>query len=123
MALRAVVQKAKPVAKETQRVNCIPLYRAMLRELPRVLVIYDIDMPIRKATAAVEKHFRQNADVKDPRVLSILLGKGYMELEETLFQWKQKSHLMDRLEPVEMASAEDVTAAERACLGKDYKFE
>lgn len=32
------------------------------------------------------------------RVINILLGKGYIELEETLLQWKQKSHLMARLE-------------------------
>ena len=32
------------------------------------------------------------------RVINILLGKGYMELEETLLQWKQKNHLLDRLE-------------------------
>ena len=32
------------------------------------------------------------------RVINLLLGKGYIELEETLLQWKQKSHLMARLE-------------------------
>jgi hypothetical protein len=39
----------------------------MVRELPRVLTIYDIDMPIKEATAAVEKHFRKNAFLKDDR--------------------------------------------------------
>ena len=32
------------------------------------------------------------------RVVNILIGKGYIELEETLLQWKQKSHLMERLQ-------------------------
>lgn len=34
------------------------------------------------------------------RVINILLGKGYIELEETLLQWKQKAHLMARLEVI-----------------------
>jgi hypothetical protein len=32
------------------------------------------------------------------RVIALLVSKGYMELEETLLQWKQKSHLLDRLQ-------------------------
>ena len=32
------------------------------------------------------------------RVAAILVAKGYMELEETLMQWKQKSHLLRLLD-------------------------
>jgi hypothetical protein len=32
------------------------------------------------------------------RLISFLVAKGYMELQETLMQWKQKSHLLRVLE-------------------------
>ena len=44
----------------------------MIRELPRVLTIYDIDMPIKDATAAVERHFRKNAYLRDQRYCHII---------------------------------------------------
>jgi hypothetical protein len=31
-------------------------------------------------------------------IVELLVAKGYMELEETLMQWKQYSHLMEVLE-------------------------
>ena len=38
-----------------------------IRELPRVLAIYDIDLPLKDAKRGVAFHFRQNAHLKDPR--------------------------------------------------------
>eukprot|EP00586_Coscinodiscus_wailesii_P019299 CAMPEP_0172496066 /NCGR_PEP_ID=MMETSP1066-20121228/81093_1 /TAXON_ID=671091 /ORGANISM="Coscinodiscus wailesii, Strain CCMP2513" /LENGTH=96 /DNA_ID=CAMNT_0013268155 /DNA_START=162 /DNA_END=452 /DNA_ORIENTATION=+ len=66
----------------------------MARELPRVLVIYDIDIPEPDARQTIKNYFYANGQIKDQRVNDMLVEKGYMELEETLLQHKQRSHLM-----------------------------
>jgi len=76
---------SNPVAK---------LYRAVMKEVPRVLTIYDIDIPLPKARNSVRTWFQENSSVKDPRVIDMLIEKGYMNLEETLLQYKQRSHLI-----------------------------
>ena len=42
---------------------------------------------------------RMRRDVKDPRVINMLVSKGQQELEESLMQWKQKTHLIQSLTP------------------------
>ncbi len=89
-----------------------------MKELPRILILYDVNMPLEDARKAVKFHFRRYADIQDDwydfrayffnmtRAKSLLLAKGYMELEETLMQWKQKSHLLRLLEPTELSNAD-----------------
>lgn len=47
-----------------------------------------------QARAKVQNLFRKNSHVGDPVIVDMLVKKGYMELEETLMQWKQKTHLL-----------------------------
>ena len=72
-----------------------------------MMTIYDIDLPggVAQARKAINYHFTKNGFVRDERVIGLLLAKGYMELEETLMQWKQKTHLLRILEPMELAVA------------------
>eukprot|EP00981_Chlorochromonas_danica_P000319 scaffold85_cov175-Ochromonas_danica.AAC.4 len=91
----------------------------MLKELPRVLVLYDVDMPIKQARDRVGYHFRKHSHLQDGRVIGLLLAKGYMELEETLMQWKQKTHLLRLLEPPELERPDysKLTIREKLVLG------
>ena len=67
------------------------------RELPRVLTIYDIDTPEDEARASIRAQFEKYSNIKDERVVDMLVEKGYMDLEETLLQHKQRSHLLRNL--------------------------
>ena len=61
-------------------------------------MIYDIDMPAETARAAIRQHFYEQKEIKDPRVVEMLVEQGYFSLETTMLQHKQKNHLMQFLE-------------------------
>jgi NADH dehydrogenase (ubiquinone) 1 alpha subcomplex subunit 6 len=46
----------------------------------------------------VRNLFDANAHLKDQRVIDMLVERGYMDLEDTLLQHKQKTHLMTLLQ-------------------------
>lgn len=68
-----------------------------LREIPRVLTIYDIDLPELQARKEIRSKFNEYAKIRDPRVVDMLIEKGYMDLEEALLQHTQRSHLLRSL--------------------------
>uniref|UniRef100_A0A7S2XV13 NADH dehydrogenase [ubiquinone] 1 alpha subcomplex subunit 6 n=1 Tax=Fibrocapsa japonica TaxID=94617 RepID=A0A7S2XV13_9STRA len=101
MALRPVISTVSKMP--TAQNPVLQLYRKILKELPRVMIIYDVDMPKEEANAAIAYHFRKSAHVKDERVIDLLVAKGYMHVEEATMQYKQKTHLMSILDPWELS--------------------
>jgi hypothetical protein len=83
MALRSIVKKTVTPVPSTSR-SVVDLYRSlslffyfilfcfrqMIRELPRVMSIYDVDLPNKEAVAGVQYHFRKNSYLKDQRFVS-----------------------------------------------------
>lgn len=94
MALRVAGEKVAAKASSP----AVTLYRYITKQVPRVLTLYDVSMEPVEARMAIQALFRQNADVKDPRIVDMLITKANMELEETLMLWKQKVHLMTLIE-------------------------
>jgi NADH dehydrogenase (ubiquinone) 1 alpha subcomplex subunit 6 len=89
----------------------------MIREMPRALTMYDIQMDKEDSRDAIRGHFLMHKDVKDHRVRDMLVEKGYMELEETLMYYKQPSHLRELLQLGK--NDEFYTGANRKKLGPD----
>lgn len=50
-----------------------------------------------EARDSVRSKFEQYSKIKDPRVIDMLVEKGYMDLEESLLQYTQRSHLLRSL--------------------------
>lgn len=97
MALRALIKaEAKKAVPPNPALN---LYRRILREVPRVLTIYDVDMSTEEARIPIREAFKSNAWVKDPRTIELLCFMGQNELDEATLQYKTKSQLMTFLEP------------------------
>merc|ERR1711982_242353 len=69
------------------------LYRSIIKEVPRVLIIFNIDQEVNEVNSKIKNQFYKNGNIKDSRVKSMLVEKGYMELQETLLQYKQKTHV------------------------------
>jgi hypothetical protein len=57
-------------------------------------MIYDLDIPILEAKASVRQHFYDQGHLKDARVTEMLVEQGYISLETSMLQHKQKTHLM-----------------------------
>lgn len=62
------------------------------------MMIYDLEIPLGKAKQSIRSKFYENKDIKDGRVTEMLVEKGYMSLETTMLQHKQKAHIMHFLE-------------------------
>lgn len=101
MATRQAVQQAvkqvRPVLStnsgEAKR-RVLSLYRAWYRQIPYVVMEYDIPKSEAQCRAKLKELFLKNKDVTDIRVIDMLVIKGQMELKETVNIWKQKGHLM-----------------------------
>jgi len=56
-----------------------------------------MDIPLIDAKKSIRSKFQEYAKIQDPRVTDMLVEKGYMDLEETLLQHTQRSHLLRSL--------------------------
>ncbi|KAL5287087.1 NDUFA6 family protein [Megaselia abdita] len=96
-AARKVVHQVRPllsVDKDEARKRVINLYKTWYRQIPYVVMDYDIPMSVEQCRDKLREEFLKNKDVSDIRVIDMLVVKGQMELKETVEIWKQKGHIM-----------------------------
>jgi len=95
---KVVGRQVKPLLsldRTEARRRVLNLYRAWYRQLPYVMLDYDIPKQLPDLKAKLREEFLKNKHVEDIRVIDMLVIKGQMELKETAEQWKQKGHIMN----------------------------
>lgn len=80
----------------------VQFFRDTCRELPRIMTIFDVDIPMPVLRTRIGNMIRENGWVKDPRTIKMLVSKGYLELEEACLQYKTKHQLLNLIDPTSM---------------------
>jgi NADH dehydrogenase (ubiquinone) 1 alpha subcomplex subunit 6 len=76
-----------------------PLFKTQVcRCLPTILKMYNIQelTTVPKLRSHIATMFRQNAQVKSPEAINLLIFKGGEELEMIIKRHKQRHHIIDR---------------------------
>ncbi|XP_067627901.1 NADH dehydrogenase [ubiquinone] 1 alpha subcomplex subunit 6 [Eurosta solidaginis] len=96
-AVRKAVQQARPILsvdRDEARKRALNLYKAWYRQIPYIVMDYDIPKSVSQCRAKLREEFEKHRDVTDVRVIDMLVIKGQMELKESVEIWKQKGHIM-----------------------------
>lgn len=120
-AVKTALKQVKPILstdREEARKRVLNLYKAWYRQVPYIgeflnqsiksnlcyvivclqilISVKDFDIPKseKQCREKLKEEFLRNKDVKDIRVIDMLVIKGQMELKESVNIWKQKGHIM-----------------------------
>ncbi|KAI8799794.1 NADH dehydrogenase, alpha subcomplex, subunit 6 [Cladochytrium replicatum] len=80
------------------RRRALELYKLWYKAAPDVVELYYLDIPTRRVRQRIRQEFEKNRDINDVNVIDVLLFKGRIELEETINQWKQITHVLQFFE-------------------------
>ncbi|XP_049778734.1 NADH dehydrogenase [ubiquinone] 1 alpha subcomplex subunit 6 [Schistocerca cancellata] len=96
-AVKSAARQVRPILsvdRTEARKRVLNLYKAWYRQIPYVVMDYDIPKSVAQCRAKLREEFEKNRHVTDIRVIDMLVIKGQMELKETVQIWKQKGHVM-----------------------------
>lgn len=96
-AAKSCIKEVRPLmsidATEARK-RVITLYKSWYRQLPYIVMLYDIPKNLAQCREKLREEFMKNSRVKDIRVIDMLVIKGQMDLRETEQMWRQKGHIM-----------------------------
>ncbi|KAH8405508.1 hypothetical protein KR215_001491 [Drosophila sulfurigaster] len=95
--VKRAVQQVRPILsvdREEARKRALNLYKAWYRQIPYIVMDYDIPVSVEQCREKLREQFIKNRNVTDIRVIDMLVIKGQMELKESVEIWKQKGHIM-----------------------------
>ncbi|XP_043282660.1 NADH dehydrogenase [ubiquinone] 1 alpha subcomplex subunit 6 [Venturia canescens] len=95
--VRSAVRQVKPLlsldSSEARR-RALNLYRSWYRQIPYIAMDFDLPLNENDLRKKLRDEFMKHRNVKDIRVIDMLVIKGQMELKETANIWKNKNHVM-----------------------------
>ena len=71
-AIKPILRKNPDTLSAASR-EAVQLFRLMAKEVPRISNLYDVPMPNNVIRRRLANAFRKNADVKDPRVVHLMV--------------------------------------------------
>merc|ERR1711976_142136 len=95
----SVTRQVRPllsVDKNEARHRVLSLYRAWWRQIPYTVKDFDIPVSVEMARKTLRQRFEENANVKDIRVIDMLVVKGQQDLKEVVEHWAQPNHIMSK---------------------------
>ncbi|KAK3924381.1 NADH dehydrogenase [ubiquinone] 1 alpha subcomplex subunit 6 [Frankliniella fusca] len=96
-AASVVTRQVRPIlslSHDDSRRRVLALYKAWYRQIPHIVTEFDIPKNTKQCQQKLREEFLKHKDVKDIRVIDMLVIKGQMELKETVTKWKQVGHVM-----------------------------
>ncbi len=99
MALAHSVASTNATLQKAMSKRVVAMYRKFCRDVPRICIMYNLEQTVGEVRHMVLLHFRKSSHVHDPRIIDLLLTKANMEHQEVIELWKQRSHLMELLQP------------------------
>ncbi|KAK7405525.1 hypothetical protein VNO78_06908 [Psophocarpus tetragonolobus] len=95
-ALRNVKVPPNSASLEEARLRVFDFFRTACRSLPTVMEIYNLDdvVPVSQLRSSVASQIRKNTHVTNPKVIDMLLFKGFEELHNVVNHSKQRHHII-----------------------------
>nr|CAI5835884.1 unnamed protein product [Callosobruchus analis] len=104
--VQRAIREVKPILslnREEARRRVLNLYKAWYRQIPYIVRQFDIPRTVEQCKAKLREEFTKYDEIKDVRLIDMMVIKGQMELKEVVNNWKQKGHIMayfkDTVEP------------------------
>ncbi|KAK4534101.1 hypothetical protein CDCA_CDCA01G0126 [Cyanidium caldarium] len=97
----------------------LALYRECLRAIPQMKNDYTLSEDWQTLRDVLRDQFVRNADVRDMRVVDILVFKGRQELMEVKAQWKARHHVMQYISHYEERVHQMVSARHREKMARE----
>ena len=88
---------AKPISSTdlpSARRLVLRLYRMWIRQIPLIQENFTLEYNRTQCVAKLKEKFRENSHVRDPRAIDLLVFKGRQELDECVYTWKQRTHIL-----------------------------